>query len=386
MSTLQIKHLGPIHDADIQLGDLSVFVGPQATGKSLCLQTFKLLNDIPDIKRTLKQYGFEWYQDPYKFQELYFGEGLDQVWNSNTQVTWNNTQYTPEQLLNTESKRQESVFLIPAQRVLILANGWPRNFSDYGQLDPYVLKRFSENIRQYMEKGLGSAEGVIFPQSGRFKKELRDALVHEMFRHANLLLDTDNPRKRMVLSLNGSKLPFMSWSAGQKEFTPLMLGLYWLIPPAKASKKNTVEWVILEEPEMGLHPRALTTVMLFVLELLSRGYKVILSTHSPQLLDMVWTIREIQTMQGTSEDLLRLFNISTTSGPLKQMADTVLSKNYKTWFFEPQQEGTVVKDISALDPGAEDDNLRTWGELTDFPSRAGEVVSQLYQRQYSGLG
>ena len=40
--------------------------------------------------------------------------------------------------------------------------------------------------------------------------------------------------------------------------------------------------------EMGLHPRAIAVVMLMVFELMARGYRVCISTHSPQVLDAVW--------------------------------------------------------------------------------------------------
>ena len=35
--------IGPVKEADIRFGDLTVFVGPQATGKSIILQLLKLL-------------------------------------------------------------------------------------------------------------------------------------------------------------------------------------------------------------------------------------------------------------------------------------------------------------------------------------------------------
>lgn len=383
MHKIELKNFGPIQSAEIELGDMTVLVGPQATGKSLFLQLFKLIQDTPDIVRSLKNYGFDWSSEATRFQALYFGEGLEQLWTKDTKVKWDGQAKKLDDLLKnaSDSKRQESVFLVPAQRVLTLQNGWPRNFMNYEISDPYVLKRFSENIRQYMDKGLGSSDKPIFPQVGRFKKELRDLLAQDLFRQGQLLLDRKTLRKRMVLEVNKNILPFMSWSAGQKEFTPLMLGLYWLMPPSKSPKKPAVDWVIIEEPEMGLHPRALSIVLLFCLELISRGYKVILSTHSSQVLEMIWTLREIQEMKGTKEDLLELFSLQQpVIGAFKDMAEKVLELSYRTWFFQPQAKGVCVKDISALDPAADDASLRTWGELTEFPSRASDVVSNLYQR------
>jgi len=382
MPKIILKNFGPIQSADIELGDMTVLVGPQATGKSLFLQLFKLLQDTPDIVRSLKSYGFDWSGDVSEFQALYFGEGLDQLWSKQTKIIWEGNNQNLESLLEApKSSRQESVFLVPAQRVLTLQNGWPRNFISYEMGDPYVLKRFSENIRQYMDKGLGSSDKPIFPQVGRFKKELRDLLAQDLFRQGQVQLGRKDSRKRMMLEVNKNSLPFMSWSAGQKEFTPLMLGLYWLMPPSKSPKKLAVNWVIIEEPEMGLHPRALSIVMLFCLELLSRGYKVILSTHASQILDMVWAMREIQQLQGNKDDVLSLFSLpQPVAAAFKPMAEAVLKLDYKTWFFEPQPKGVVVKDISGLDPGSDEAALSTWGELTDFPSRASDVVADLYQR------
>ena len=42
---LQLKNVGQIHDADIEFSDLTVLVGPQATGKSIFLQFLRLLVD-----------------------------------------------------------------------------------------------------------------------------------------------------------------------------------------------------------------------------------------------------------------------------------------------------------------------------------------------------
>ncbi|WP_206955020.1 hypothetical protein [Trinickia acidisoli] len=46
---LTVKRFGPIAHADVAFGDLTVIVGPQATGKSLFLWTLKLLIDRDQI-------------------------------------------------------------------------------------------------------------------------------------------------------------------------------------------------------------------------------------------------------------------------------------------------------------------------------------------------
>ena len=48
-SRLTVTKVGPIDAADVEFGDLTVIVGPQATGKSIFLQTLKLLLDRDHI-------------------------------------------------------------------------------------------------------------------------------------------------------------------------------------------------------------------------------------------------------------------------------------------------------------------------------------------------
>ncbi len=101
----------------------------------------------------------------------------------------------------------------------------------------------------------------------------------------------------MKLSIDGVKLPFMTWSAGQKEFMPLLLAIYCLTgPTSSVVKRDNYKWVIIEEPEMGLHPKAIESVIIEIIELLQQGFKVILSTHSSVFVDFAWTLKELSNL------------------------------------------------------------------------------------------
>jgi len=58
---ISIKKLGPIQQAEMEAGDLTVFVGPQATGKSLCLQSIKLFLDAGNVKEILLENSYDWH-------------------------------------------------------------------------------------------------------------------------------------------------------------------------------------------------------------------------------------------------------------------------------------------------------------------------------------
>ena len=81
---LQIEHLGPILSADVTFGDLTVIVGPQATGKSIFLQTLKLLIDRDHIHDTFRHHNVNVAGRAEAFLEGYFGGGMAGAWNAET--------------------------------------------------------------------------------------------------------------------------------------------------------------------------------------------------------------------------------------------------------------------------------------------------------------
>jgi len=374
---LIVKQFGQIEEANLNLGDLTLFIGPQASGKSIILQLFKLINDHAEISRILKMQGFDWKKDLHKLLELYFGENMGSLWSNKSSVSWQGQSVVMESLVkNNRSTEKEKVFYIPAQRVMTLDNGWPRSFNSFRIGDPFVVKNFSEHLRLLMETGLGGKGGSIFPQDGRMKQILRSHLDQAIFHGASVVLDSSQLQRRLVLKAGEQYLPYMTWSAGQREFMPLLLGLYWLMPPSSAPKKAEIEWVVIEEPEMGLHPQAILSLVLIAMELIWRGYRVIISSHSPILPQALWAIRSLQQLGGKPEHLCSLFQVE-KSRQMARVFEDVLSKTFKTFFFKFDDSQARVEDISALDPGDENDDESDWGGLTKFSSRVSDLVSSL---------
>ena len=165
----------------------------------------------------------------------------------------------------------------------------------------------------------------------------------------------------------------MVWSAGQREFVPLLLGFYWLMPPTKVSTRDQIRWVVLEELEMGLHPRAISVVLLLVLELVARGYRVCLSTHSPQVLDAVWALKQLKANGADANVILKMFDADNTQS-MRKLADTVMTKELKVFYFD--RDAGKTRDISGLDPSAEEEGHSGWGGLSEFSGRANKAVAR----------
>ncbi len=329
---IRASKIGPVTDADISFGDVTIFVGPQATGKSIFLQMLKLLVDRPAIHKTMKRFGLAQRGHVKCFFDQYFGEGMASIWSEeNSQLILGRARKLTDLAAYARPSRAsipEKLFYIPAQRVMSLRDGMTRPFTDYRAGDPFVLRDFSEKLHGIVQNEIGIDEEV-FPRQQRLAAALRRPLGKHIFGNYELRTDTSGHQGRLVLnSGEGLPLPYLVWSAGQREFVPLLLGLYWLLPASKVPTRNALEWVVIEEPEMGLHPNGIGAVINLVMELRLRGYRVCISTHSPHVLDVIWALRFFQENNGEIRDVLRLLDLA-SEGKTRKLADAALKSKFK---------------------------------------------------------
>jgi hypothetical protein len=378
-NNLKIRNFGQVKEADISFGDLTVFVGPQATGKSIVLQLFKLIEDNRNIVTELKRHGLDWAKNAGDFFDTYFGEGMRTLINDRTNIIYNDKPVDLNKISAAKvlPNKKETMFFIPAQRVLTLRDGWPRPFTDYAPGDPFAVREYSEALRQLMEKEFSDIGKPLFPHDRRLKVEIKNALSEAIFHGFDLKVDKFRSQKRLTLGVgpdSKNALPFMVWSAGQREFVPLLLGLYWLLPPSATLKRENIQWVVIEELEMGLHTKAISATMLLVLDLIARGYRVCISTHSTQVLDIIWALNIIKKYHADAGNVLDIFDVPKKK-QMKDLAASVLKKELRVYSFD-RQSGKV-SDISNLDPGSENINEAGWGGLSEFSGHVADIVANV---------
>lgn len=376
---LQVRHLGPVASADLAFGDLTVIVGPQATGKSIFLQTLKLLVDRDQIHDMFKHHSMSFNDKAGAFMEGYFGRGLSGAWGTKSSLTWKGKSVDLSDYAkpSKSTTRHERMFYIPAQRVMSLPGGVSQNFGQFNFGDPYTLRAFSDAVHDLIQNEFG-AKGELFPGPNRLNDTLRKPIQTHLFGGNRLVIDDKDFTKRLGLHVKGQDKPlgFLSWSAGQREFTPLLMGAYWLCPTTNRRKTGKtvdecIEWVVIEEPEMGLHPQGISAVLLLVLELMRRGYKVVLSTHSPVVLDMVWALQEFKKLGSSEASVRQVFDLPSTPDA-KKIALSALTKDYAVYYFD--RDGSV-KDISNLSPGAMDTAESEWGGISGFSARTNNAIA-----------
>jgi hypothetical protein len=186
---LTLANVGPITEAELRFADLTVLVGPQASGKSIALQMLKLMVDTGCVQEEMRRHGLDWSGKLDLFLDAYFGEGMHGIWdNAKSRVIWNSDEVNMQHLVGRRKRNKiESLFFIPAQRVLALREGWPRPFSDYSPGDPFIVREFSEKLRTLAEKEFNSTE--LFPQNRRLEKEFREMLEESVFGKFRLRVD-----------------------------------------------------------------------------------------------------------------------------------------------------------------------------------------------------
>lgn len=372
--SLEVQNFAQIDRAQIEFGDLTVLVGPQATGKSLLLQWLKLAIDHNEVVHALKEAGHD-VGTVDNLLNLTFGEGMAKAWDDEkTSVRFQAKAVRPSSWTRGLKQRPEGkLFFIPAHRALLLAEGWPAPFLKLNADTPVVARLFSQNLYQRFS---GRQAASLFPVERILKEQYRHLIDQAVFHGGKVQLEKEGLRYRLRLSYDGGiDLPFMTWTAGQREFTPLLLGLYHMLPSRQIKRRQEVDWVVIEEPEMGLHPSAITVFMLLVLDLLWRGYRVVLSTHSPLILDVVWAIRRLKEVHARWQLLAEAFEVRQASS-VKEVMRHALEAEYRVYFMELDQSSRRVstRDISDLDPEADNEGEATWGGLTGFSTRFGEAV------------
>lgn len=370
--TLSIRNFAHLERVELTLGDLTVLVGPQGAGKSLALQWLKVAVDGRQVVDALRAAGHPTEKSEHLI-DLVFGRGMSPAWGPTSEVKLDGRAISPRSLARI-GDGEERLFFVPAHRSMLISNGWALPFQKLDPDTPAVARLFSQNL---YDRFSGKDAGTLFPVEKRLKWEIREQIDAAVFHGGSIgIVEDAQLRRGLRLTHGKTELPFMTWTAGQREFTPLLLGLFHLLPRTKIRKRKETDWVVLEEPEMGLHPKAITATLLLVLDLLWRGYRVVLSTHSPHVLTMVWMMRRLQ-HYGANDDLVcSAFDVPATAA-MRKVAQAALEKDYRAYFLDFGATGKVgSQDITSLDPSADDPEIAGWGGLTEYSTRFGDAVRQ----------
>jgi len=373
---LRIENFGPIRKVEVPFADITVLVGPQATGKSLVLQWLKLAVERVQIPNNLAGQGFVVWNDPRALAGRFFGRDYADSVTEETSVTFAGSPVELKRIAKKAARRDlTGVLFIPAHRALVMSTGWPLLFREHGDDTPYVVREFSESIWAALHTG--SEEPVLSSVLG-FPRELWRKLDDAVFHAGRVSVARDQLGKLQLKLIHDRRvrLSTMEWTTGQREVFPLLVGLTQVLPidkPNWASERT--EWVVVEEPELGLHPDGILAVMCLLLEVARRGHRIVLSTHSPLVLDVLWSMQQLRGKPRADRKLLQILGVEDTHA-MRVYAQEILRKDQSIMYLSFEGGAKVhSRDISNLDPGSPEKAEAQWGGLLGHSTRIADVVA-----------
>jgi predicted ATPase len=259
---VKITGFRALANVEVPLRPLTVLIGSNDTGKSSFLQALWLVNGggttIP------LDYSFNNIRNPFRIEQEAEGLGLTSLDGRGGKQP---------QLSGTDSGPfpRPAIFLLPTQGASMTSQGAGEDPSELflnsdGSGVPSLLDHF---LRRDRRRFLAVVEAVKLRVPGVEDLQIGTPSAAE---------------RRLDLALtNGFVMPADQASAGVR------LLLFFL---ALAYHPNPPELILIEEPETGLHPRRLADVMKLLKEITKgvhggRAAQVVLTTHSPYLLDHV---------------------------------------------------------------------------------------------------
>ncbi|WP_201983511.1 AAA family ATPase [Hymenobacter rubidus] len=345
---LIIRNFAGIDEIDIELGRINIFIGAQASGKSICVKCLYYFKGcINSLLRqaiqprlpvenldSLFEAGFSVMFDETAFQSNSIlrysdGENFIQIVSNGRQIkaTYSNfyadlfnrarkavtsrVASSPEEEAFSDTAiyvrfkqaaaqalgtfGTSTLLFVPASRAAYSLVGEPRS-DDQFSIDPFV-----NNFRPFY---------AAFKRSESLARaELRNSIIKrltaEVLQAEFLRLKEDE----FIIQVPDTPVPLSVASSGQQEVLPVVLTLRYLALAARIEP----EIAIIEEPEAHLHPtaqNALAQLMSAVYNTRKAPLQLFLTTHTPYLLtafnNLIYAGQLADTLQDDAPGLAKL--------------------------------------------------------------------------------
>ena len=337
MRKLEVKSFSCIDHALLEIRDLTVIIGPQASGKSVLCKLFYFFNStidgmtqwvteldgLHDISARFLEEFCEWFQPqtwgPRAFSITY-SSGPFEI----TLSRGRSKSHSPKAKVRFSPEIENLILVAQATHAKALAQAEDDSEKNFD----ITWKTFSL-IRRAVEKTLGphAPEDQLYIPAGRSfftsvgkivtafeDRSLLDPVVTRFGRLVTALREdvgldkmTQNPMLKTIEDLidgrivhdrgrqwlstpDGRNIPFSALSSGQQELLPLLYGLRYSMLYSRGRDRGHLLYV--EEPEAHLFPTAQTALVEMFAQMTSRvksknnenTTRIILTTHSPYVL------------------------------------------------------------------------------------------------------
>ncbi len=159
---------------------------------------------------------------------------------------------------------------------------------------------------------------------------------------------------------DGKRLDLHITSTAVKELTGLVLYFRYLID------KN--DYLIIDEPEMNLHPEAQVKLLEIITMAVNKGVKVILTTHSPYIVDHLMNLMEGYDVKDKIDD---------------ESLKEYLYMGYRETFISPEKVGAYFfsEDGRIIDILNVEERIIDWETFSKVSERLGVIYERLRELQ-----
>lgn len=312
LTSIRIQNFRSIRDAQVKLGQVNLFIGPNNSGKSNFLKGIefatKWIADYPEEQVV----SFEWYDnslprgntvnplDPPAI-EVQLNEQLSEgkfcEANLFTQGKYSITRKNSVQVLlnaflvnNSYNKREELDLGTAKPDFKAFPQGFYRLWERLGNIIVYKIEPATFKLSDTL------SNQPLLSWNGSNIANFINTLSHNDVNRFNQLKRDLAECVGNIVSVSTPPDPAISGSLKMKFFDiqgnefwaeEVSEGvLYFLALLCIVHQPNPPKLLLLEEPEKGIHPRRIREVMNFIFELAHlRDIQIILTSHSPYVVD-----------------------------------------------------------------------------------------------------
>lgn len=315
---LLIENFGPIHTADLAIRDLTVFVGPQATGKSLAAQLLYFMRGMeellpgPPLQEPDKPFDLSIEMLVPEMLALeywlggYLGRFAGRRENHQSVLRWwpqeapedtsnrfalthTFNQVAPKQLYSSSYKKNapsspEHQIYIPAGRTLFsfVSPGTALQLISQRKINwPGFITLFYQKLDSIIRNlGTENSQRKGMPATSRTKDDYIDIKFAEALRCEIAYLQ--GKVNLLVKAGEGTLLQFIDplrAASGQMEAWPFVAVVQDVLNNPSVTRR-----IFFEEPEAHLHPTAQRALLDVVAALTNRKQRFVLTTHSPYVI------------------------------------------------------------------------------------------------------
>jgi len=310
--TLQLKNIGMIKEASVKIDGLTVIAGENDTGKSTLSKALYLIINSMDIEKTntsdiinlgrRNDYGKTIKENIFSKQSFTSNSLIQLLYDNKTFVYKDGV--IEETIYKKDIKIASTLFI---ETPLV----WNLQY----------LFRTSSDIESHL-KMLGKNIKIPYPF-------LMKNLYFELVTQNNFLEDwTDEHKNDITSIINGEfkkdedgifrfyredkKFDLIDIATGIKYFGILQVLL-------NNNHLNSYSLLILDEPEVHLHPKWQLEMAKTIVELVSKGMKIVVNSHSPYMIEALKVYSENKGLKDKTNFYLAEKNEDTISSSIKDV-------------------------------------------------------------------